>query len=150
MKDPELLGLLLQGLLAVVELLSHLRPGLLGHNVLQLHVQLLLLLNGETKGKEVRGTTKSQNTLTLVPLSCRAHCALVSEKNGTASNHSGWLRSCKNLSPFLCEDFQRLVVYSPKPKPVSKHYITLIRTICLKTEVFALKPMTSGGKVWIP
>lgn len=76
-QDPELLGLLLQGLLAVVQLLSHLRPGLLGHNVLQLHVQLLLLLNGETKGKKVRGT-KSQNTLTLVPLSCRAHSALVS------------------------------------------------------------------------
>lgn len=76
LQDPELLGLLLQGLLAVVELLSNLWPRLLGHNVLQLHIQRLLLLIGETKGKKVRGTA-SQNTLTLVSLRCRAHSALV-------------------------------------------------------------------------
>lgn len=65
LQDPELLGLLLQGLLAVVELLSHLRTRLLGHNVLQLNIQLLLLLNGETKKIRVRGST-SQTNLTLV------------------------------------------------------------------------------------
>lgn len=54
LQDPELLGLLLQGLLGVVQLLSHLWPRLLGHNVLQLHIQLLLLLNGETSEQKVR------------------------------------------------------------------------------------------------
>lgn len=52
LQDPELLGLLLQGLLAVIELLSHLWTRLLGHDVLQLNIQLLFLLNGETKKKE--------------------------------------------------------------------------------------------------
>lgn len=75
--DPELLGLLLQGLLAVVELLSHLWARLLGHNVLQLNIQLLLLLNGETKRKKVRGTA-SQNNLTLVSLCDRTSGVLIS------------------------------------------------------------------------
>lgn len=67
LQDPELLSLLLQGLLAVVKLLSHLGTRLLGHNLLQLNIQFLLLLNRETKKKKVRGTT-SQNNLTLVSL----------------------------------------------------------------------------------
>lgn len=38
LQDPEFLGLLLQGLLAVVKLLSNLWTRLLGQNVLQLNI----------------------------------------------------------------------------------------------------------------
>lgn len=65
LRDPELLGLLLQRLLAVVELLCHLWTRLLGHNVLQFNIQFVLLLYRETKQKNVEGT-KSQSNLTLV------------------------------------------------------------------------------------
>lgn len=47
-RDLELFGSLSDGPLALLELLSCLWTGLPGQNVLQLHIQLLLFLSGET------------------------------------------------------------------------------------------------------